>query len=184
MKKLFMIIMAICILTSCQINQRFNNTEVSNVENVANKLVDSGSKEFSFSTVDLNDNVINQDIFANKDITILNIWGTYCSPCINEMPELGTWNNELPSNVQIIGLIVDVDAETKYNRDTAIKIVNSTGANYTHLLYNESLQKILENVIAIPTTLFIDKEGNTIGDPIVGAYVDKYKEKLDKLLNE
>lgn len=149
-----------------------------------NNATKATSKKISFNTVDLNGNTVTEDIFKNKDFTILNIWGTYCSPCINEMPELGTWNKELPDNVQLIGIVIDVDAESKYNKETADEIVNTTGADYTHLLYNESLSSLLENVMAIPTTMFIDKEGNVLGDAIVGAYVNQYRDRLETLLNE
>ena len=190
MKKIYssiiILLFTICFLTSCKFNLKSDNSIVDQItqENNDSNQTTLSIKFPDFSSVALNDNVVTQDIFANKDITILNIWGTYCSPCINEMPELATWNKELPDNVQLIGLVIDVDSETKLNKDTALEIVNTTAADYTHILYNNSLNSFLVNVMAIPTTLFIDKEANILGEPIVGAYVRAYKDRLDKLLNE
>ena len=138
----------------------------------------------NFTTYDLDGNTVTEDLIKSKDFTIVNFWGTYCPPCIDEMPELGSWSKNLPDNVQLIGVIIDVDSETKMNKDTAIKIVEETGADYTHLLLNEDLMTFVEQVIAVPTTFFVDKNMNIVSAPIVGAYVSKYKETLDELLND
>ena len=49
------------------------------------------------------------DILSQADLTVVNFWGTFCNPCINEMPELAKWNEEMPDNVQMLGAIVDVE---------------------------------------------------------------------------
>ena len=72
----------------------------------------------AFKSVDLEGNEIDNSIFANADITVLNFWGTYCGPCINEMPELEAWNKELPDNIQIIG--VDGPAPQLQNHEIII----------------------------------------------------------------
>lgn len=62
-----------------------------------------------FSTTDLEGNTVTNDIFSQADLTVVNFWGTFCNPCINEMPELAKWNEEMPDNVQMLGTIVDVE---------------------------------------------------------------------------
>lgn len=62
-----------------------------------------------FSTTDLKGNTVTNDIFSQADLTVVNFWGTFCNPCINEMPELAKWNEEMPDNVQMLGAIVDVE---------------------------------------------------------------------------
>ena len=49
---------------------------------------------------------VTNDIFSQADLTVVNFWGTFCNPCIDEMPELAKWNEEMPDNVQMLGVIV------------------------------------------------------------------------------
>ena len=53
--------------------------------------------------------VTNDILFTGMNLTVVNSWGTFCNPCINEMPELAKWNEEMPDNVQMLGAIVDVE---------------------------------------------------------------------------
>lgn len=62
-----------------------------------------------FSTTDMDGNKVTNDTFADYDLTVVNFWATYCNPCIDELPELAEWKKELPDNVNLIGLLVDVD---------------------------------------------------------------------------
>ena len=62
----------------------------------------------SFSTENLKGDIVTEQVFAGKSVTMINIWGTYCGPCINEMPALQELNSQLPDSAQILGIIVDV----------------------------------------------------------------------------
>ena len=138
----------------------------------------------AFTTTDLDGNTVTESIFAEKDLTVLNIWGTFCGPCIGEMPELGEWAKEMPDNVQIVGLIIDINGEEDTeHRDLAVDITQQAGVDFTNLIANADFAPILKDVIGVPTTLFIDGEGNLVGDPIVGADVDGYKTFVEDYLN-
>ncbi len=127
------------------------------------------SGEFSsFTSVDFEGNTVDQNLIAEADLTVLNIWGTYCGPCIQEMPDLGELAEEYAgTGVQIVGIPVDV-----YDREgiqTAQLIIDETGADYLHLLPTEDLYDIcLSDVSAVPTTIFVDRSG-TIVDMVVGS---------------
>ena len=122
-------------------------------------------------------------IFAEKDLTVLNVWGTFCGPCINEMPELGAWAKEMPDNVQIIGLVADIAGETDEQQiDTAKTILEKTGADFQNIIPNSDFSDLLSNVVGVPTTYFINKEGKIVGKPIVGAQVSKYKSFVEGYL--
>lgn len=139
----------------------------------------------SFTTTDLDGNTVTESIFSEKDLTVLNIWGTFCGPCIGEMPELGEWAKEMPDNVQIIGLIIDINGEEDIeHHDLAVDITQESGADFTNLIANADFAPILKDVIGVPTTLFIDGEGNLVGDPIIGADVDGYKKLVEDYLGE
>ena len=126
---------------------------------------------------------MDDSIFKDKDLTVLNIWGTFCGPCINEMPELGAWAKEMPENVQIIGLVADIVGETDSKQiDTAKTILEKTDANFQNIIPNADFSPLLSTVVGVPTTYFINREGKIVGKPIVGAQVSKYKAFVEDYL--
>ena len=122
-------------------------------------------------------NEVTQELFADYDLTMVNIWATFCSPCIGEMPELGELKAEYADKgVNIVGIVVDVQnpdgSISPEMVQTAEDIVAQTGADYTHLLPSDSLNEaLLSGVSAVPTTVFVDSEGNIVEDGVfVGAH--------------
>lgn len=137
----------------------------------------------AFTAKDLEGNTITEDIFAEKDLTVVNIWGTFCMPCVGEMPELGEWSKAMPDNVQIVGLICDIAGENDTeHHDLAVTITEKAGVEFTNIIANEDWNDIMSWVIGVPTTLFVDKNGNIVGNPIVGADVQGYKAFVEDYL--
>ena len=89
----------------------------------------------SFQTADLNGNTVTQDIFKDYEVTMINIWGTGCGPCREEMPELQAAFEQLPENANIIGLCVDGEE----NGELAAAITEKTGVKFTQLVMSEQL---------------------------------------------
>lgn len=138
-----------------------------------------------FSTKNLNGETVTQDLFTGKKLTIVNVWGTFCGPCISEMPELGQWSQELPEGVQLVGLLCDVYSyEDTEQVQAAQRIVEETGADFPHLIGDSSLDSLLMCINAVPTTLFVDGEGNLVGEPVIGANVAAYKAFVESYLNQ
>ena len=129
----------------------------------------------SFKTMDIYGNEATQQIFATNAITLVNVWGTFCPPCLEEMPALGELAREYASKgVGIVGIVADVVPNPSgigmINLDTAIQIAAQTKAEYPHLIISEDLQKTrLGNVQAVPETFFVDSKGKVIGQTVVGA---------------
>lgn len=127
-----------------------------------------------FTTTDLNGETVTEEIFTRARLTMVNIWGTYCTPCINEMPDLGKLAQEAdPSEFQLVGVLADV-VETAGPEDAswikAVELVKQTGAAYTHLTQSESLYyAALQGVSAVPTTYFVNAAGELVGDPVIGS---------------
>lgn len=144
----------------------------------------SGSKMPAFTAKDLDGNTVTESIFSEKDLTVLNIWGTFCGPCVREMPELGAWDKDMPDNVQLIGLVIDIagDEDTEHH-DQAVSIIQNAEADFTQIIANQDFADILKDVYGVPTTMFVDKDGNIVGDPIIGADVDGYKEFVEDYLD-
>ena len=97
----------------------------------------------SFSTTDLEGNAADESLFAGYKLTMINIWATYCGPCISEMPDLGALAAEYADKgFQIVGLVSDaLDSDGNVDAaqvEKAKEIVASTGADYTHILPGES----------------------------------------------
>ena len=87
----------------------------------------------AFETTDTKGNKVTEKIFADKDITMVNVWGTFCGPCINEMPELQKIYERLPKNANLIGIVADVPEGMKDGVDNANYIEKQTGVKYTNL---------------------------------------------------
>ncbi len=120
----------------------------------------------SFEAETLSGETVDESIFEDYDVTMVNVWATWCGPCINEMPDLAKLHREmLPENTNMITILTDVPDGI----DAANEIVAASDGMFTTLLANESLGGLLNTVTAIPTTVMIDSKGNIIGSPIVGA---------------
>ena len=137
-----------------------------------------------FSSHDIYGAAVDNGIFADFDLTMLNIWGTFCGPCIREMPYLGEMAAEMPAGAQMVGLVSD--AFDQKTIDKAQEIAERTGAAYPHIVPDKALSDYLKRAItAVPTTIFIDKDGNIVGEPIVGAISrDMYEKELSKRLEK
>lgn len=143
------------------------------------------SVKIAFSGQDLEGNTVSSEILSSSKLTMINVWATYCNPCLREMPELGELAADYsPEEFQIIGIISDVEEGSEEKmKDYAADLVAKTGADYTHLLLNESLYfSLLTEVSAVPTTFFFDSEGNLL-NTIVGS-MDKasWEEEINALL--
>ncbi|MCQ2612121.1 MAG: TlpA family protein disulfide reductase [Treponemataceae bacterium] len=128
-----------------------------------------------FSGKDINNKNITSEIFEDAELTMINIWGTFCGPCIAEMPDLGLLSKKYEDKgFQIVGIVIDAvnrkGLPDSKKMETAKSIVKQTGADYLHIVPDEKLQKgILQDVFAVPTTIFVDKDGKQIGNVYTGS---------------
>ena len=121
----------------------------------------------SFSTYDMQLQPVTEEIFAPYDLTMVNIWATWCGYCVQEMPELAKLKDMLPENVNLITICDDATIET----ELAYTILQESGAtNFQTLMGTQEIyDQFLYQVYAFPTTYFLDSEGNPVGEPIVGV---------------
>ena len=137
----------------------------------------------SFSATTITGATVTNEIFAAKKITVVNIWGTFCPPCIAEMPELGEMARSMPADAQIIGLVCDAE-ENSPQIQKAQEITQKAGADFVNIVPDAQLMKFMEGVEAVPTTIFINSKGKVVGNAIIGADVEGYKHELEKLLKQ
>lgn len=188
MKKILALILSVImfalIFTSCGKSEAENEPTSVGGEITQNSGVLSG-----FTTTDIDGNAVNQSVFKGKKLTMVNIWATFCGPCINEMPDLGKISEDYADKgFQIIGIPVDVvdyygnidESQVELAKD----IIDETGAVYLHILPSASLnQAKLSQVTSVPETIFVDENGNQVGESYIGSRsMAQWKEIIDGLM--
>ena len=161
-------------LTECTPNNPFHHP-------VPPVRIDPAGTVISFETTDLDGRTVNsRSLFAGHKITMLNIWDTTCAACITEMPDLEKFSHELEKKGgQLVGLVLTADdpdmaAEAK-------EIADDLGVTYVNLLPTDGIKALLP-VQSFPTTFFISEKGELIGGPVLGARMNEYRARIDKIL--
>ena len=185
-------------------------TEISNIENKLTALEetypeivddamngnmmatpDDGSMQKfpAFEGKDLDGNMVKSDeLFSGNAVTVVNFWFTTCNPCVGELAELDALNKELAGKG---GALIGVNTFTLDGDETAISeakdVLMKKGASYQNVYFDSDGEagKFVTNIFAYPTTYVVDRNGNIVGDPIVGAITEeKQAETLQKLIDQ
>lgn len=139
----------------------------------------------SFETTDLDGNPVSSaDIFSRNRLTMVNIWGTFCGPCINEMPDLEILNQRLGNKgCGLVGVVIDAGGDYQMEVIRAAEeIIGDTGVSYLNLLPWEGIDDQFPAQY-IPTTYFVDANGNIVGEAAVGSRgADDYEALIDEAL--
>lgn len=166
--------------------QQAEDAETSGQQDVP-KEQDVSVPGIEFEAKDIEGNTVTSAVFSESRLTMVNVWATYCNPCLSEMPGLGELAGEYDSDeFQLIGIISDVmEGADQETTEQAAALISQTGAAYPHLLLNESLYfGLLQNVSAVPTTFFVNEKGEIL-DMVVGAMKkEAWEEKVNELLEE
>lgn len=115
--------------------------------------------------------VLAENPFTGHAVTMVNFWATFCSPCIEEMPDLGKMSRDLgQEDFRLVGIVADVPGpENQKGAGLAQKIIADTQADFTHVYITPEIQARYGSPQAVPTTLFLNAQGQVIGEPVVGA---------------
>ena len=143
----------------------------------------------AFEGKDLDGNTVKSDeLFSGNAVTVVNFWFTTCNPCVGELTELDALNKELAEKG---GALIGVNTFTLDGDKAAIAdakdVLAKKGATYQNIYFGSGgdAGKFVENVFAYPTTYVVDRNGNIVGDPIVGAVTEKKQaETLQKLIDQ
>ena len=160
--------------------------EILNEETDANGDV---QKFPSFEGKDLDGNEVKSDeLFSANAVTVVNFWFTTCSPCVGELGELDALNKELADKG---GALIGVNAFTLDGDETAIAdakdVLAKKGATYQNVYFDSSSPAgaFTANIFAFPTTYVVDRNGNIVGEPIVGGITEKNQaETLQSLIDQ
>lgn len=147
--------------------------------------VESESTMPTFTTKDINGNDMDSSIFSEKELTVVNVWGTFCGPCIREMPDLADWAREMGDNVQLIGIVGDINGEADTQHiELAQTIAQKANVEFINLIPNNDFSGFMATVVAFPTTFFVNQNGDIVGEPIIGANVAGCKEFVENYFAE
>ena len=154
------------------------------------KPIEQNSNPFpAFEGKDLDGNPVKSDeLFSANAVTVVNFWFTTCSPCVGELGELDALNKELADKG---GALIGVNAFTLDGDETAISdakdVLAKKGATYQNVYFDSSSPAgaFTANIFAFPTTYVVDRNGNIVGEPIVGAITEKNQaETLQSLIDQ
>ncbi len=143
----------------------------------------------AFEGKDLDGNTVKSDeLFSANAVTVVNFWFTTCNPCVGELSELDALNKELAEKG---GSLIGVNTFTLDGDEKAIAeakdVLAKKGATYQNVYFNSDGEagKFTTNIFAYPTTYVVDRSGNIVGEPIVGAITEKKQaETLQKLIDQ
>lgn len=141
----------------------------------------------NFITYDLYGGLVDQNIFSEYEITIVDVWGTYCNPCIEAMPVLASiYKKYSDSGVNVVGIVIDVQSADGTPKadfvEKAIDIKNQTGANFTHMIVSDNIRRaIIKDISAIPASFIVDSKGKIISDVAYGGHSE---EEWEDIINE
>ena len=143
----------------------------------------------AFEGKDLDGNTVKSDeLFSANAVTVVNFWFTTCNPCVGELSELDALNKELANKG---GALIGINSFTLDGDEKAIaeakEVLAKKGATYQNIYFGSGgdAGKFVENVFAYPTTYVVDRSGNIVGEPIVGAITEKKQaETLQKLIDQ
>ena len=143
----------------------------------------------AFEGKDLDGNTVKSDeLFSGNAVTVVNFWFTTCNPCVGELAELDALNKELAEKG---GALIGVNTFTLDGDEAAISdakdVLAKKGATYQNVYFASDGEagKFTTNIFAYPTTYVVDRNGNIVGEPIVGAITEKKQaETLQKLIDQ
>ena len=167
-----------------------NDTTTPPDDGSMQKSDDGSMQKFpTFEGKDLDGNTVKSDeLFSANAVTVVNFWFTTCNPCVGELAELDALNKELAEKG---GSLIGVNTFTLDGDEAAISeakdVLAKKGATYQNVYFNSDGEagKFTTNIFAYPTTYVVDRNGNIVGEPIVGAITEeKQAETLQKLIDQ
>ena len=189
-KRFLMILIVAILLVGCSSNRTQGNTSDVQQKNASSENRTAEEKEpyvvaFEANTID--GQSFSSDRFADSKVTMINVWATYCNPCLAEMPDLGDIaDNYNRANFQLVGIISDVTEESSEGDITNAKeLIRQTEADYPHLLLNQSIfDNLVSGVSSVPTTFFVNSKGEMLGYVVGANDEDTWEQIIDDLLRK
>ncbi|RDU25212.1 TlpA family protein disulfide reductase [Anaerosacchariphilus polymeriproducens] len=186
-KKLIILLASLLLLAGCG-SKTSNQPAKSTTTNESTK--NTGENAFpTFEANDFEGNAVDNSLFSKNAVTVVNFWFNGCDPCVEELPKLNALNEKLKKKgAELIGINVEAgNGETVLKESK--KILEKQGATYRNLYFSNksSLLEYSSKLEGFPTTFLIDRNGNIVGDPILGSIDDedslkKVNQRIDEII--
>lgn len=153
-------------------------------------------KNYKFKSVDLEGNPVDESVFKNAKLTMVNVWATWCGPCKAELPHIAKVAEEYKDKgFQVLGMLSDAkieetdEAKQKTSDEVtehAKQLLRDANASYVNVKTSEDIEgSIMKFVVGIPTTFFMDANGNVVGQPFSGSKTEEeFKQIIDEMLKK
>jgi len=145
-------------------------------DSVSSKLDESASVFHRFKGKDLDGNDVDDSLFTNNKVTVVNFWFSGCKPCVGELSKLNELNETLKKmGGEVVGINTDTLDDNQDGIKEAKEILKAQGASYKNLTFDSdsTVGKYAGNIMAFPTTVLVDKDGNIVGEPLMGGIDDQ-----------
>ncbi len=156
-----------------ELTKKISKMEAGDDSANANTADSSSGKTFpAFEGKDFDGNSVDGSIFSKNAVTVVNYWFSGCAPCVGELPELNALNEELKAKG---GAVIGINTETLNGDASAIAeaqgILKKQGASYQNIYFDPSSEagKMAMDIVSFPTTIVVDRNGNIVGEPLLGA---------------
>ncbi|HPR24048.1 MAG TPA: TlpA disulfide reductase family protein [Bacillota bacterium] len=164
------------------------NAEETDINKEINKDYEKYFAEFSAE--DIYGKTVTQNEIRDNKYTLITVWGTYCSPCIDELPDLQKlYDKYRGDGINVLGVVIDIQNDDgSLNEDQnsyAQEITDKQGVEFVNMAVPPGREGLFSEIAVTPTAFFIDGEGNVIGDFYEGAYsYEEWSDMVEKLLEE
>ena len=145
-------------------------------DSASSKLDESAGVFHRFKGKDLDGNDVDDSLFTNNKVTVVNFWFSGCKPCVGELSKLNELNETLKKmGGEVVGINTDTLDDNQDGIKEAKEILEAQGASYKNLTFDSdsTVGKYAGNIMAFPTTVLVDKDGNIVGEPLMGGIDDQ-----------
>ncbi len=187
MKKILMMMLALVMtmaLVGCGDTSKESDSDMDKGSVVENN---EGQGIFSsFTTTDVDGNKVDQSLFTENQLTVVDVWGTFCNPCIEAMPEMESlYQKYKDQGVGVVGIVIDVQDPNGEILDSSLEtaqfIGKEQGTTYPNIVPPDTASSFIAGITAVPTGFLVDQEGNVVGELYVGA---RSEEEWSQIIEE
>lgn len=154
-------------------------------DSASSKTDESTDVFHDFKGKDLDGNAVDDSLFANNKVTVVNFWFSGCKPCVGELSKLNELNETLKEmGGEVVGINTDTLDDNQDGIKEAKEIMKAQGASYKNLTFDSdsTVGKYAGNIMAFPTTILVDKDGNIVGKPLMSGIDDQ--SNYDQLMKQ
>lgn len=170
------------VLAACGNSDSGYSTESKNSNDGRSQVSEQGELKSipEFSAKDIDGNKVDNSVFKENKVTLVNVWATWCGPCVNELPEIQKAYSELKGKgVGVVGIVSDGNDA----KDTAKELIKENNLTYKMIIPDNNLDKnLISTLKGFPTSYVVDSEGKILGMKVGGMNAEGFKEFVEQYI--